>query len=254
MKITQVAAQLYTLREHMKTPADMAQSLKKVRAIGYEAVQVSGVGAIDPVELKKLMDGEGLTCCATHEGNILTEPEKVAERLDKLGCKYTAYPYPGGVKLDSLQAVKELAAKLDKAGQVLAGAGKALTYHNHHIEFQKVEGRLILDVLYGETNPRHLQGEIDTYWVQYGGGDPVAWCEKLRKRLPLLHMKDYGINKENHVVFSEIGSGNLDWKRIVKAAEKSGCQWFIVEQDACPGDPFESLKISFEFIKGALCT
>lgn len=254
MKITQVAAQLYTLRDQMKNPADMAVSLKKVRKIGYTAVQVSGIGPIDPVELKKMMDGEGLTCCATHEGNILTEPEKVADRLNKLGCTYTAYPYPGGITFDTLQAVKDLAAKLDKSGKVLSAAGKVLTYHNHHIEFRKVEGRLILDTIYAETNPRYLQGEIDTYWVQYGGGDPVAWCEKLQKRLPLLHMKDYGVKNDNQVVYTEIGRGNLDWKRIVKAAEKSGCKWFIVEQDTCPGDPFESLKISFEFIKDTLCT
>ena len=254
MKIKQVAAQLYTLRDHLKTPVEIAQSLKKVRKIGYEAVQISGLGPIDPVELRKLLDGEGLTCCATHEGNILTEPEKVVAVLDKLGCQYTAYPYPDGVKLDTFQAVKEFAAKLDKAGKILADAGKVLTYHNHHIEFQRLDGRLILDIIYGETHPRHLQAEIDTYWVQYGGGNPAAWCEKLRNRLPLLHMKDYGINRENKVVFAEIGSGNLDWKPIVNAAEKSGCLWFIVEQDTCPGDPFDSLKISYDYIRGTLCT
>ena len=254
MKIAQVAAQMYTVRDFAKTPADIAKTLKKIRAIGYEAVQVSGVGPIEPAELKAMLDGEGLICCATHEGNILTEPEKVVEKLSKLGCKYTAYPYPGGVKFDTLDDVKALARQLNQAGKILADGGKVLAYHNHHIEFRKVDGRIVLDVIYQETDPRYLKGEIDTYWVQFGGGDPVAWCEKLRKRLPLLHMKDYGVNKENQVVYGEIGSGNLDWKRLVKAAEKSGCQRFIVEQDTCPKDPFESLKISFDYIKENLCT
>jgi sugar phosphate isomerase/epimerase len=90
--------------------------------------------------------------------------------------------------------------------------------------------------------------------VQHGGGDPVAWCKKLKGRLPLLHMKDYTVNAANQVTFAEIGHGNLNWKKIVAAAEKSGCQWFIVEQDTCPGDPFESLRQSFDYIRDKLCS
>jgi sugar phosphate isomerase/epimerase len=254
MKINQVAAQLYTVRDFAKNPADIAKTLKKIRAIGYEAVQVSGVGPIDPTELGRMIKGEGLVCCATHEGDILTNAAGVAEKLTKLDCAYTAYPYPGGISFDTVESVKALAKKLDESGKILAAAGKVLTYHNHHIEFRKVEGQVALDIIYGETNPKYLQGEIDTYWVQFGGGDPVAWCEKLRKRLPLLHMKDYGVNAQSQVVYTEIGRGNLDWKRIVKAAEKSGCKWFIVEQDTCPADPFESLGVSFQYIKETLCS
>ena len=88
MKLKQVAAQLYTIRDHLKTPSDIAKSLKRVSDIGYQAVQISGMGPIDESELVKILDGEGLVCCATHEnGNmILNEPEKVIERLRKLDC------------------------------------------------------------------------------------------------------------------------------------------------------------------------
>ena len=82
-----------------------------------------------------------------------------------------------------------------------------------------------------------------------GGGDPVAWCEKLRGRLPFIHLKDYGFTAANQPVFAEIGAGNLDWPRLIAAAERAGCEWFIVEQDVCPGDPFDSLRRSFEYLK-----
>ena len=111
----------------------------------------------------------------------------------------------------------------------------------------------MLDLLYAQTDARYLQAEIDTYWVQYGGGDPVAWCEKLAGRLPLLHLKDYMFTPAAKPAFAEIGSGNLDWKRIIAAAEKSGCQWFIVEQDTCPGDPFDSVAKSYRYIAEHLC-
>jgi len=252
MKIHQLAAQLYTIRDYAKTPPEVALALKRIREIGFQAVQVSGLGPIEDCELARILNGEGLICCATHEGNILEAPAKVVEKLNTLGCRYTAYPFPH-VPLRSLQDVKALAAALNRAGKILSESGKVLAYHNHSIEFQRVDGHLMLDVIYDETDPRYLQGEIDTYWVQHGGGDPVKWCRRLSGRLPLLHMKDYVINEKREPLTCEIGRGNLDWPAIVAAAEEAGCQWFIVEQDFCPGDPFESLKISFEYIRDHLC-
>jgi sugar phosphate isomerase/epimerase len=149
--------------------------------------------------------------------------------------------------------VKAFAARLNAAGKVLHEAGCRLSYHNHHIEFRRVKKKPVLEWIFKYTDPQYLQAELDTYWVQYGGGDPVAWCKKLKSRLPLLHLKDYAIDTENKVVFAAVGAGNLNWKKIIATAEKSGCEWFIVEQDTCPGDPFESLKESFEFIRNRLC-
>ena len=255
MKIEQVALQLYTLRDHLKTPADIADTLRKVRGIGYEAVQASGLGPIPEAELLDILDGEGLKLCATHEPSdkILAEPQAVVERLKKLGCAYTAYPYPGGIDFADHAQLRALVEKLEAAGIVLHEAGQVLTYHNHAIELVRMGDTTMLDFLYAQTNADYLQAEIDTYWIQYGGGDPVAWCEKLAGRLPLLHMKDYAFTTDNKPVFAEIGSGNLDWKKIIAAAEGSGCQWFIVEQDSCPGDPFDSVTQSYQYISEHLC-
>jgi len=254
MKIEQVAAQLYTLRDFTKTPADIAATLKKVRGLGYQAVQASALGPIEESELVKILNGEGLTCCATHESGdtILNNPQAVVEKLQKLGCKYTAYPYPGGIDFSDEAQILALARKLNKSGAVLREAGQTLTYHNHAIEFVRHGGMTALEIIYKKSSKKNLQGEIDTYWVQYGGADPVDWCKRLKGRLPLLHMKDYAFLTSDKPMMAEIGSGNLNWKKIVATAEKSGCQWFIVEQDVCPGDPFDSLKKSFEYIAANL--
>jgi len=248
MEKDRIAAQLYTLRDFLKTPADIAASLKKVKKIGFDAVQISGMGPIPEPELLKILDGEGLTCCATHESGkmIVEEPAKVVDRLRALKCKYTAYPYPHTPLKSEADYIK-LAKDLDKAGSVLAAAGQLLTYHNHAIEFERFGKRNGLQIIYEESNPKYLQGEIDTYWVQHGGCDPVDWCKKLSGRLPLLHLKEFGI-VENQIKMLEIGSGNLDWKAIVSAAKKSGAEWFIIEQDVCRIDPFDSLKMSLEYL------
>ena len=258
MKIQQVAAQLFTLRNAIKTPQDIAASMKRVREMGYQAVQVSGMGPIAEEELMKILDGEGLTCCATHEGTqrILEHPEEIVERLDKLNCTYTAVPSPGGMPLGTADDVRAYVSAMDEAGKVLREGGKVLTYHNHHIEFMRIDGTLILDTIYDESDPRNLQGELDTHWVQAGGGEPTAWCRKLKGRLPLLHLKDYGLDGDRNRVFKEIGYGNLHWETIIPAAEEAGCEWFIVEQDSnwTNDDPFESLRLSFEYIRDTLCS
>jgi len=250
VKIENIALQLYTLRDFIRTPGDIADTLKKVARIGYRAVQVSGMGPIEESELVAICQGEGLTICATHEPGdvILKTPEKVVERLSRLGCKYTAYPYPAGIDFSDESSVKGLIAGLDKSGAVLADAGQTLMYHNHAHEFIRSGGRTILERIYAETNPRSLAGEPDTYWVQYGGGNPAAWIEKLSGRVPVLHCKDYVVQPPDSPRYAEVGYGNLDWSAIIAAAEKAGTEWFVVEQDTCPGDPFESIRLSFDYL------
>ena len=87
---TVLAAQLYTIRDFMKTPADMAESLKKIKKIGYDAVQLSGQGPISNEEMKKILDDAGLVVCATHTSYQLMrdEPQKVIDQHLLWGCKH----------------------------------------------------------------------------------------------------------------------------------------------------------------------
>jgi sugar phosphate isomerase/epimerase len=255
MKLGQIACQLYTLRDHLKEPRDIARTLARVRALGFGAVELSGLGPVDDAELAKMLRGEGLACCATHEPGekLLAEPRAVIDRLRVLDCTITSYPWPGGLRWSTPEDVQAFAAQLDASGKVFHGAGITFCYHNHHMEFQRIAGRTVLERLYDQTNPLHLQAELDTYWVQFGGGDPAGWCRRMKGRLAVLHMKDYAVTPDHQVAFAEVGSGNLDWPAIVAAADEAGCRWFAIEQDVCPGDPFESLKRSYEFVREKLC-
>ncbi len=256
MRIDQVALQLYTVRDQLSSSSEVAATLKRISDIGYRAVQLGGKRAVSDAELAAMLSDNGLVCCSSHDGgsNILGNPKKIIENLGRLDCKSIAYPYPGGVRLENLTDVLALAGRLNDAGRVYHEAGISLAYHNHAIEFRRFDGRLMLEVLLEQTDPEYLQAEPDTYWIQYGGGDPVEWCRRLKDRLPLLHMKDYQVSEEERPTFAEIGRGNLNWKSIVAAAEESGCEWFIVEQDRCDGDPFDSLRMSFEYIRDNLCS
>ncbi|MBW7894686.1 MAG: sugar phosphate isomerase/epimerase [Opitutaceae bacterium] len=248
MRRTQLAAQLFTIREHARDAAGLAASLRRIRAIGYTAVQVSGVAKLPEAELKRMLDGEGLVCCATHEPGeqILSDPPAVIARLQALDCKLTAYPNAGGLNLTDEAELDRLIARLEDAATRLAAAGLTLGYHNHDTEFMHCGGRPVLEHIFNRT--KHLVAELDTYWIQAGGGDPVDWCRRMHGRLPFIHLKDYALSAPRQPYFAEIGRGNLDWARLLPAAEAAGCQWFIVERDSGETDPFDSLQASYNWL------
>ncbi len=251
MKRSQIAAQLYTVRDFCKTAADLAVTARQLRQIGYTAVQVSGVGPIPADQIAAILHGEGLTICATHENSqtLLDDTDRVIERLRVLDTRHTAYPYPAGVDFDQPAHVENLVRKLDLAGARLRSAGLVLGYHNHAHEFYRpAGGPTVLERIYADTAPHHLVAELDTYWVHRGGGDVVAWVRRLAGRLPCIHLKDYRVNPVGEPTFAEIGAGTLPFDRIIAEAEAGGCEWFIVEQDTCPGDPFDSLRQSFDYL------
>jgi sugar phosphate isomerase/epimerase len=254
MKIEQVALQLYTVRDACQDGTGLAATIRRIREIGFQAVQVSGIGPVPYPEVRAICEGEGVTICATHEPSaVLREnPAEAVARLKELGCRMTAYPFPRDVDFTNPGHVSEMIADLARAGEAMADAGITFNYHNHAIEFIRVGGKTILERIFDDIPAAKLGAELDTYWVQYGGGNPVEWCKKLTGRLHMLHLKDYAFTAENTPVFAEIGIGNLDFAAIISAAEEAGCKWFAVEQDVCPGDPFVSARQSFEFIRNNL--
>jgi len=249
-----VAATLYTVRAFTQTSADIAQTLRRVKAIGYNFVQLSALGPIAPAELKRLLDDTGMGVCATHVPfeRLQNDLPALIDEHHLWGCRH--------VGLGSLPAEyrsREGYARFAREGSLLARklaeAGLTFSYHNHFWELEKYAGRRGLDILFEDSDPAVFFAEIDTYWIQYGGGDPAAWIRKMKGREPLVHFKDMGVSGDKPVM-AEVGEGNLNWPAIVAACQDCGVEWCIVEQDWCARDPFESLAISLQNLKAmGLC-
>jgi len=249
MAQTQLAAQMYTLREFAKTPADLAKTLAKVKKIGYDAVQISGVCALPYSDLHKMLQDNGLVCCATHipYEQMRDNPAQVIQDHYTIQCKYAAIGgLPGSYR--NAEGYHKFAKEATEVGKRLAEGGLHFGYHNHSFELEKYGPRTGLAIIYEDSDPKYLKAEIDTYWIQHGGGDPAAWIEKLKGRIPLVHLKDMTVRKGNPIM-AEVGEGNLNWPAIIAACKKSGVEWYIVEQDTCERDPFESLAISLKNLK-----
>lgn len=248
-----IGAQMYTAREFCKTPADIAKSCAKVKAMGYDGIQVSAFGPIEPAELKRILDGEGLACAATHISldRMKNEPEKVIEEHQLWGCKYTAIGgfFPKEAWTRAL--FEEFAATYNGVAAKFADSGIRIGYHNHSHELSPVDGQPPLGLLIELCDPA-IWFEIDTYWIQHGGGDPAAWIDRVPGRIPCVHFKDMTITPKREHKMCEIGDGNLNWPRIIQSCRNAGVEWYLVERDSGDLDPFDSLKKSIENMRGKL--
>jgi sugar phosphate isomerase/epimerase len=244
-----VGAQLYTLREFLKTPDDIARTLPKVAALGYRAVQLSALGPMDTYKLKQLLDDAGLTVAATHVGyeRLRDDLESVVEEHRVLGCTHVAI---GGLPQEfrSAEGYRRFAKEASEVARRMKARGLIFGYHNHSFELEKFGGKTALETLYGESDPAVFTAEIDTYWIQHGGGDPAAWIRRMKHRSPLVHLKDMAV-VEGKPVMAEVGEGNLNWPAILEACREAGVRWYLVEQDVCRRDPFESMGISLRNLK-----
>ncbi|MDF2834674.1 MAG: xylose isomerase [Paenibacillus sp.] len=250
MKKSMIAAQLYTLREFCKDEAGLRESLRKVKEIGYEAVQVSGVGPIDPQIVKAIADEYGLAICATHVGYdaLTTDLEATIAKHKLWNCKYVGLgAIPESFRNAGGEGYAEFAGIASDIGRKLAEHDLQFIYHNHHFEYTKYEGRTGMSILQGESDKDAVHFELDMYWVQAGGASPVEAVREVDGRMRVVHLKDMAI-VDNKQVFAEIGEGNLNFPAIIDACREIGVEWYVVEQDVCLRDPFESLAMSFRYL------
>ncbi len=246
-----VAAQMYGFREFTKIPEDMAKTIRKVKKMGYDYIQISAFGPIEAVELKKICDGEGVQPIGAHVGlpRFRENEKQVIEDCKAWGTDYVAIPSLMRSEYITLDDWKKLFREFEGYAKRFAKEGLFVQYHNHSFEFEKfgikkgAGGKTILDMMYDNT--KVLQAELDFGWIARGGYNPVLWANKMKGRLDQVHLKDWGI-VNNIPEFRAIGEGSLDLPAIIKACKASGTKDFIVEQDTCTltNDPFLSYSIS----------
>jgi len=247
-----IAVQLWTVRSLCADAKGLASTLSALRSIGYTAVELAGLANVPAEEVRRILDDTGVTACAVHVDSqqLLSDPGAAAKRLATLGCMSAVYPYPSNQDFATAEGVSRLCQQLSSTGKVLASNGISFSYHNHSLELQRVGGQTVLEAILDQTDPKLVHVELDTYWLQAGGVDPIRWIKRCGKRGPLLHIKDYGVDSAGKPVSEEIGAGNFDWGSLFGAAKKAGVQWYIVEQDDhwMNGDPLESLRASWKYL------
>jgi len=267
--------QMYMVAAQYKK--DPAGTLKQLAAIGYGYVEAFAMAIGNIPEFKKMLADAGLGCPAGHFGFGFAPAEKVLDQASELGVKYAISsvlppgPSSGGGAAGMMQKMnhltaddfKGMAATANQIGESAKKHGLQFAYHNHNVEFRKLEGGSTgYDILLKETDPALVKLEVDAGWVAAGGGDPAKLIAANADRVKLIHFKDFstvtppindlGPEAGGHIV--DLGTGVAPLKAAYQAAKKAGVEYFIVDHDP----PFkgktamEAAKLDYAYVAGLM--
>jgi sugar phosphate isomerase/epimerase len=262
-----IGLQLYTVRDAMGK--DPLGTLAQVAKIGYNSVEnatytgTEKFYGMDAATYKKVLADNGLKANSGHyrlgeemekgapvQGTILHDWQRAVDDASAIGLKYMVCAYLSSQERGDLDHYKKLADIFNKAAETCKKSGMQFCYHNHDFEFMNQDGVFPYDILLEKTDKDLVKMEVDLYWVKKAGQDPLALFQKHPGRFPLWHVKD--MSKEADQSFAEVGSGVIDFKTIFQHKNQAGMKFFFVEQDKCPGSPFDSITHSYNFIKANL--
>jgi sugar phosphate isomerase/epimerase len=270
-----IGLQLYTVREQLGK--DFDSTLRQVAAAGYQEVELFSFLGRKAKTIRQSLDDAGLRCVSAHYplSDLRSNLGPKLENAKELGLTYMVCPFPGiadpkrikaGSRnpLDQARAlVKALTADdwkwnaevLNKAGEQAKKAGLQVCYHNHHLEFKKYDGATALEVLLNHADKDLVKIELDCGWVHVAGESPADFIAKHEGRVALLHIKD--VKKDSKpttdfgpVPFTEVGHGEIDWKKVFAAAKKARVKRYYVEQDSTERPPLEAIRISRDYLHG----
>ncbi|HQC54536.1 MAG TPA: sugar phosphate isomerase/epimerase [Clostridia bacterium] len=243
-----IGTQLFSLRRYLQEEENVPQVFAKVKEMGAEVVQVSGMCAIDSKKLGEISKQYELPICITHSpvDRIKNDLDKLAEEHLDYDCKNIGIgmmPSEYRANEDGLKSFIEL---LNETSTKLAKYDMTIAYHNHHFEFNKYGDRIIYDIMIENTD-KAVQFIPDTYWIKVGGYVPQDYIKKLTGRINTLHLKDY--KKTLGVpLFRAVGKGDIDFVDILKVAEEAGVENAVVELDFSL-KPYKSMEYSLNYLK-----
>ena len=285
-KTKHVGIQLFTIPAMVA--ADFKGTLTKLANIGYKEIEFFGpydfsaketiegwnsfAGSLGitknafygykPSEVKKLLKDLGLATPSVHLDLVTmrTNMGPAMDGLSELGTKYVAIPAIGNP--EDRADFNKLADEFNQFGEQMAKHGLTFVYHNHGYEHTPKDGKILMDTLLTQTDPKHVKFELDIFWMTAAGANPIEYLNKYPGRYKLLHLKDAsepirfsgdgGSIDQWMPLFGKMadpGTGVLDITGIIDAAKKSGAEHFYLERDLTPS-PETTLSNSFTYLKG----
>ncbi|HMH31523.1 MAG TPA: sugar phosphate isomerase/epimerase [Puia sp.] len=284
--LDKIGLQLFSIPKLLEK--DFAGTMKMVAQIGYKEIEFygpfpfstaeakehwkaiipsvgfsgSGYFGLTAKEVKKILDDNGLSSPSMHT-DLSTLNDKLGEMAEAahlLGQTYVVLPsYKTEQNLDGY---KHLADQFNKIGAHAQQLGLRFAFHNHGNGLKPLEGKIPLDLILEQTDPKTVFLQMDIYWTTAGGVDPVAYLDKYPGRYRLMHLKDMakqvrfsgdgGDPKQWIELFpymTDAGSGVLDLKTIIAHGQKSGVEHFILERDIVP-NPEVALVKSYQYLAG----
>lgn len=248
-----IGLQMYTVRDEAER--DLAGVLRRISGIGYQQVELYWNLYSHPArKLRKMLQDHGLRAPSGHLDYQGFEG-KLSYARD-LGLNYVVCPMLPTNMWNSLDGYRRAADQFNQWGLKARQIGMRLAFHNHNYEFKRFGETTGFDTLVAHTDPNLVSFEIDCYWVTEAGYDPVELLNRLGNRVRMIHIKDRkpGFPPSHELSpsaehFTEVGTGTIDWKAVLAAAQKAGVEHYFVEQDSTERDPLQSIAISYRNLR-----
>ncbi len=237
--------QLYTVRSLLERDHD--GTLARVAALGIREVEFAGLyPSPSPRETLAMLKRHGLSAPSGHADyeSLLRDPGAELRKANELGQAFIVCPSIDEPHRRTLDDWQRIAGHFNRIGEQARRAGLVFAYHNHDFEFRPIAGRIPYDLLLAETDPALVKLEMDFYWMANAGQDALAYLMKHPGRFPLVHLKDRAPDGS----IAEVGSGTLDFPRLLAGAKAAGLVHAFVEHDD-PADPIASLDGSLGYLR-----
>jgi sugar phosphate isomerase/epimerase len=232
--------QLYSLRAQFAK--DVPGTLDKVREMGFENVETAGTYGLSPEKFKAELDARGLKVVSAHFPfeKFRDDVEGCARDAEALGAKYAGCAWIAHKGAFTEKDCRDTATIFNRAGEALAKHGIKFFYHTHGYEFQPYGSETLFDLLMALTKPEFVTYEMDIFWVVHGGQNPVKLFEKYGDRFALVHLKDMKVGTPINLLTGSsdvkndvaMGTGRIDYQRILPAAQKAGVKWYFIEDES----------------------
>lgn len=267
--LSTIGIQLWTVRDQLA--ASPQKTLSKIAELGYQQVELMNV--MQQRVLAPIVKDLGMSINSSFfdlsyviggweyagaEAPKKATLETVIDHAKKIGISKLVFGYLYPQQRETLDQYKSIIDPLNKAGELCRAAGIQLCYHNHNFEFKPLDGGVPYDVLIERLDPELVKFELDVFWADIAGWDPVKLMKRLKGRLELIHLKDklentpviYENDQVPEEAFQALGAGTVKLMKVLKLAEKYDVSYCFVEQDFSP-DPLKSIEESIGFLKNS---
>jgi sugar phosphate isomerase/epimerase len=241
-----VGLQLWTVREECKK--DFAGTIAKVAKMGYKGVEFAGFYEKPAKEVRKMLDDNSLVCFGSHTSIDLLSNEKMAATMEYnhvLGNKFVIVPHLDRKQLKTKADWLAKAKTFNEIADKTRLEGIRIGYHAHWDDFELIDGDMVWDILFGNTN-KEVCMQLDTGNCMQGKGNPVAILKKYPGRSLTVHLKEYSATSKKVL----IGEGDVKWKEVFEVCETTGStQYYILEEESGAYLPLQSAELSLKAFK-----
>ena len=250
-----VGLQMWSLREYL--PTDLPGTLAKVRAMGFREVEGAGLWKHTLAELKAALATAGLRCQSAHMGfeRLRDDAPGAFAEAKALGASWVVCPWIPHEKEFTRDDALKAAEAFNKFASAGDAAGLRFAYHCHGYEMLPSPEGTRFDTLAQNTDPKRVLFQVDVFHALHGGANPVELINRYASRVRSLHLKDLkkgvAITKGTATATPDVdvplGTGQVDWPAVLRAAMKAGASLYYIEDESA--DPWGHIPQSLQYLK-----